>query len=293
MKQSFKRAARGTMASRRRGLAGVAAIAVCSGLAVAAQASAKPVVDENYKPFVNCPIGVKKLEACIVATTTSGEFKLGSKTVKIETPVLLQGGLLPPPKNTPEIDRELIPPTNGAPVLVAAPMKVPGGLTGIEGVGEEVTASTELVGPVIINESNQVEEKGIAVKLPIRVKLNNGLLGEECLVGSAAEPITLNLTTGATSPPAPNKSIHGSKGTLSVNDNIATFSGLSLVDNSFAAPGAKGCGGLLELVENELVDTVAGLPSAAGSNTAILNGTVQEGFTKEVKKSHVIPKAKK
>jgi hypothetical protein len=274
-------------------LSGVASLAVCVSCIGAAPASAKPVPDENYKPFVNCPVGVKKLEACVVATTTSGEFHLGSKVVKIESPVVLQGGLLAPPKNTPEVFRELIPPTDGAPVLVAAPMKVPGGLTGIEGVGEEVTATTEVVGPVEINESNQVEEKGVAVELPIRVKLNNALLGEQCLVGSAAEPIMLNLTTGPTSPPPPNTSIHGFKGTLSFADEIVTFAGIKLVDNSFAAPGAHGCGGLLELVENTLVDTVAGLPSAAGSNTAILEGSVQEAFPKFVKKAHVLPKAPK
>jgi hypothetical protein len=293
MRQTLNRFTRGMLASPRRSLATTMVLALGAGLGGAAQASAKRVVDENYAPFINCPISVKKLEACIVATTTSGEFKLGSKTVKIETPVLLQGGLLPPPKNTPEIDRELIPPTDGAPVLVAAPMKVPGGLTGIEGVGEEVTATTELVGPVIINEANQVEEKGIAVHLPLRVKLNNATLGEECFVGSAAEPIMLALTTGATSPPSPNTSIHGSKGTLSVNDNIAEFSGLTLVDNSFSAPGANGCGGSLSALLDPVVNADSGLPAAAGSNTAILNGTVQEGFTKQVKKSHIIPKAKK
>ncbi|HEY1833619.1 MAG TPA: hypothetical protein VGG08_04220 [Solirubrobacteraceae bacterium] len=270
-----------------------AALVVGASLASATPAAAKKPVDENYLPFKNCPIAVKKLEACVVATTTSGEFKLGSKTVKIETPVTLQGGLLPPPKSEPEIDRELIPPTDGAPLLEAAPMKVPGGLTGIEGLGEEVTATTELVGPVIINEANQVEEKGIAVKLPLRVKLNNAALGEECFVGSAAEPVLLELTTGATSPPSPNTPIHGSKGTLAAFDNIAEFSGLTLVDNSFSAPGAAGCGGVLATILDPIVDADSGLPSAAGNNTAILNGSVQEGFTRFVKKSHVIAKTKK
>jgi hypothetical protein len=268
------------------------AVAAIGMVGAAPASAAKKPVDENYLPFKNCPISVKKLEACIVATTTSGEFKLGSKTVKIETPVTLQGGLLPPPKNTPEVDRELIPPIDGAPLLVASPMKVPGGLTGIEGLGEEVTATTELVGPVIINEANQVEEKGIAVKLPLRVKLNNSALGEECFVGSAAEPVLLELTTGATSPPSPNTSIHGSKGTLAAFDNIAEFNGLTLVDNSFSAPGAAGCGGALATILDPVVDADSGLPAASGKNTAILNGSVEEGFTKFVKKSHVIAKAK-
>jgi hypothetical protein len=284
------------MEMRSKRFAWATALAVGCGLVSAGSAAAKPVVDQNYLPFVHCPVSVKKLEACIVATTTSGEFHLGSKTVKIESPVTLQGGLMPPPKGEPEVFRELVPPTDGAPVLVAAPMKVPGGLTGVEGVETEATevfATTELVGPVLINESNQVEEKGAAVKLPLRVKLSNPTLGEECFVGSAAEPVMLNLTTGTTAPPSPNTPIHGSKGTLASSDNIVTFSGLTLVDNSFGAPGAHGCGGALEAVIDLLVDTSSGLPAAPGTNTAVLNGEVKEGFPKFVKKSHVIPRTKK
>lgn len=294
MRHRFNRGARALRAASRRPVAAAVVLAVGGGLASAAPASAKAVVDENYLPFKHCPVSVKKLEACIVATTTSGEFHLGSKTVKIESPVTLQGGLMPPPKGEPEVFRELVPPTDGAPVLVAAPMKVPGGLTGIEGAETEATevfATTELVGPVLVNESNQVEERGAAVKLPLRVKLSNPTLGEECFVGSAAEPVTLNLTTGTTSPPSPNTPIHGSKGTLSTSDNIATFAGLTLVDNSFGAPGAHGCGGTaLEAVVDAVVNTASGLPAAPGTNTAILNGEVKEGFPKFVKKSHVIPR---
>jgi hypothetical protein len=293
MRQTFSSFRRGMIASRRRPLAATMVVALGAGLGGAAQASAKPVPDENYKPFVNCPIGVKKLEACLVATTTSGEFKLGSKTVKVETPVILQGGLLPPPKGTVNADRELIPPTDGAPLLVAAPMKVPGGLTGVEGVGEEVTATTEVVGPVLIDEGNQIAEQGVAVHLPLRVKLNNATLGSECFVGSAAEPVMLALTTGATAPPSPNSPIHGSKGTAVLTDGIVEFSGLSLVDNSFSAPGVQGCGESLSALLDPVVDASSGLPAAAGSNTAILNGSVEEGFAKLVKKAHVIPKVKK
>jgi len=297
MRHTLPGLAKGVFASPRRPLATAMVIAAGAGLAGAAPASAKKVVDENYLPFVHCPAFIKHLEACVLATTTSGEFHLGSKTVKIETPVTLQGGLMFPPKDTPEDSRELIAPTDGSPILIAAPMKVPGGLTGVEGTETEATevfATTELVGPVIVNVANQVEEKGIAVELPIRVKLSNPTLGEECFVGSAAEPIALHLTTGATAPPGPNTSIHGSKGTLSVADNIATFSGLTLVDNSFGAPGAHGCGGPgLETVVDAIVNAASGLPAAPGTNTAILNGSVKEGFPKFVKKAHVLPKKPK
>ena len=52
--------------------------------------------------------------------------------------------------------------------------------------------------------------KGAAVTLPLKVKLSNEMLGEECYIGSDAEPIVLHLTTGETAPPAGTEPIRGS-----------------------------------------------------------------------------------
>ncbi len=129
--------------------------------------------------------------------------------------------------------------------------------------------------------------------LPLRVKLDNSVLGKECFIGSGAEPILLQVTTGTTSPPPPNTPITGNKGKLSLLEEIDELNGVSLVDNSFAAPGVNGCGESLAPVLDPVVDLSAGLPSASGHNTAILNGSVLLTTTKAVKKSHVIKKPKK
>ena len=103
-------------------------------------------------------------------------------------------------------------------------------------------------------------------------------LGSECYIGTSSSPIVLNLTTGATSPPGPNKSIHGSAGTLSVEEEgaLIVLSGGSLVENAWAAPGAHGCGGhALEGIVDPAVNAELGLPAAAGHNTAILNGKLE------------------
>ncbi len=269
-------------------LFGVSLGLVAFGGMTASQAFGAAVVDENYAPFVNCPVKDKAVQLCIVATTTSGEFVMGSKTIKIESPVILQGAVSNNGGN-----QELVAPTSG-PILQAAPMKVPGGLTGIEGVGEEVTATTELVGPVFLNIGNQATGNGTAVILPIRAKLNNSVLGKECFVGSAAEPILLQLTTGTTAPPPPNTPITGSVGTVRFYDGaIDELAGVSLVNNSFAAPGATGCGESLSAVLDPVVNASAGLPASSGHNTAILNGSVLLTSTKAVRKSHVIKKPKK
>ncbi|MGA2322094.1 MAG: hypothetical protein ABSG95_15400 [Solirubrobacteraceae bacterium] len=259
----------------------------------ASPALAKKTPNPEFTPFANCPISApavtkkKRVAYCLVANTTSGEFKVGSKTVTINKPITLQGGLI-------EGSRELVPATNGE-TLSKTPLTIPGGLVGVGDIGGEVTATTELAGPVLINESVLTDGDGAAVELPIKVKLSNPTLGNECYIGSDSAPVVLHLTTGTTSPPSPNTPIHGNPGTASFNEafSIVTIEGTSLVDNSFAAPGVTGCGESLSALLDPVVDEDAGLPSAAGSNTAILNGSLKETSAQDAKKSGVIPKAKK
>ena len=102
----------------------------------------------NIEPFADCPVYVKHVAHCVVATTTSGEFKLANKTVPITKPIVLQGGII-------EGSHVLVPAANGN-TLSRTPLTVPGGLTGIEGLplGGEVIAVTELAGPVELFEEN-------------------------------------------------------------------------------------------------------------------------------------------
>ena len=248
-------------------------------------AQAKPAPNPEFKPFADCPVAVKHVTECLAATTTSGEFQLANKTVPITKPIVLQGG-------TVEGTHVLVPAADGN-TLSRTPLTVPGGLTGIEGLplGGEVTAVTELAGPVEVFAQN-LTGLGPAVKLPVKVKLENPLLGEACYVGSEAEPIILQLTTGTTNPPPPAKPISGNPGTASVNPalTIITISGTSLVDNTFAAPAVSGCGGVLSLLLDTAVDLQVGLPAAAGASTAVLNGTLQESPVKDVKKAKVVPR---
>ena len=189
--------------------------------------------------------------------------------------------------------------------LSKTPQKVPGGLLGLikcneikgEGFLEKferktceaifenkttgVNATTELAAPagsIGLNEFLLLNEFGTALSLPVKVKLENPLLGNECYIGSNASPITLKLTTGTTKPPEPNKPIKGKRGTLTTRGEggILVVSNNSLVDNSFSAPAATGCGGIFSFLINPIINGKLGLPSAAGKNTAILNGTLEQ-----------------
>ena len=108
----------------------------------------------------------------------------------------------------------------------------------------------------------------------------NPFLGNNCYIGSNSQPINLNFTTATTSPPPPNKSISGFPGTLTENPSgtVVTLSGGRLVDNSFAAPGANGCGGILfSWAVDPFVNEIVGVPSPAGTNSAVLEGKIQLG----------------
>lgn len=275
-------------------LAGAAA--ACLALAASAvPASAAKIDKEEFQKFINCPVEVAK--ACTYGETLSGEFKMGSKQVPITTPVILQGGLAYLGAST----LPLLAPRFGAPPLSKSAQSLPGGLTGLsEQLGGPVLATAELAGPlsnVLITAVFLGYGHGTAVQLPIKVHLQNELLGEDCYIGSDAEPVVLHLTDGTTSPPAGTEPISGKVGVNESRDDsrLITFTGNTLVDNTFPVPAATGCGtsSLLEPIVTGLVNLDAGLPSAAGKNTAILSGNFYTALSTWVEKYVKIKKAKK
>lgn len=257
-----------------------------------------------FAPFAECPLSDAAVELCTVANTTSGEFTVGSRTVPIKNTITLQGGAYENPETG---ELEFVAAENGE-TLSKTPQYVPGGLfnrkppeswppeekekyeeminKGLTGV----TETTELAEPasaIKLSLGNLISEEGVALELPVKVKLDNFLLGNSCYVGSSSDPIVLKLTTGTTSPPEPNKPIKGSAGEVEIKEGgaIVTLAGGSLVDNSFAAPGASGCGGAFSYLVDPLVDSLLGVPSAAGHNTAILNGKLSAAVAEAVRNS--------
>ncbi len=272
-----RRALRGSRSARRMLVAviGVAAFATV-GFAQPALASRKKLIPE-FASFSDCPL--TEAQECLYSTTTGGEFKIGNKSVPINKTLVLQGGRATRLK-FPDGEVPLLAAADGN-TLAHTSLAVPGGLTGIKGLeGGEVFATAEIAGPVSsvkLDGSNLLLASGTALTLPLKVKLSNAVLGEECYVGTDAEPILLHLTTGTTSPPSPNKPISGRPGTLNTKaeGKITELIGTSLVDNSFSVPGATGCGGVLSFLIDPIVDLDIGIPAAGGSNTAIMNGSIE------------------
>jgi len=274
----------------------VAVMAPVIALATAAPALATPT--GPYAVFSDCPTSSLPAEGlCTYAQSTSGEFTIGSTTVPINKTITLQGGAFP----LGEGHYALLPAKDGN-SLSKTELNVPGGLlnlincTEIKGNGffevlereackaifenktTGVTATTELVAnehnPAFLNFNAFVSGKGAALTLPVRVHLQNPLLGSGCYIGSESSPVQLQLTDGTTSPPPPNKPISGHLGAINFEEEVIVIEN-SLVDNSFSAPAAEGCGGALSFLIDPILDAKIGLPAAAGHNTAILTGTTR------------------
>jgi hypothetical protein len=295
-----------TVNSGRLGEMGRRALGVVVALVLPLALAAPAVASEHhptgdYAPYADCPLSNPEVSACVLAQTTSGEFTVGKRTVPIANPITLQGGTI---ENEETGELTFVGAEDGN-TLSKTAETVPGGLFNLtppESWSQEakekyeeminkgltgVTEITELAEPasnIVLNEFNLLFEEGTALQLPVRVKLKNFLLGSSCYVGSEAEPIILHLTSGTTEPPEPNQPIKGSAGTPEFKDEftILELNGGSLVDNAFAAPGASGCGGSLSQFVDPLVDSLFGVPSAAGHNTAILNGSLSEAYAPAV-----------
>lgn len=258
-----------------------AGVLLCAAALLAAPPApaANTQLKEEFAEFLDCPETAPTVYFCVVAHTTSGEFKMGSKNVPIVNPITLQGGL---PKALPPTS--LIPARDGN-TVISPPQKVPGGLLGLpgllEGIGGEVTATASLAGPpsdILINEVAVLQGgHETAVQLPLKIKLSNPLLGEECMIGSEAEPVVLHLETTKL----------GTESTIA-KKKIFKLSDVVLEDKSFAVPAAKNCG-----LSTLLVNLLAGLPSPAGHNKAVMIGDFEQAFLTDALKYAKPPKEKK
>jgi hypothetical protein len=273
----------------------VLATASMLALAVAAPAMAS---SKEFEVFKQCPTKNPSVSLCVFVQSSGGEFIIGNKTVPVNKTITLQGGSIVNEETGAET---FVGAANGE-TLSKTPLTVPGGLTGIKAptwwpkAAQEwfnkqinegftgVTATAELVGNPGISRANLLNAEGVALSLPLRLHLNNAILGSACYLGSKAHPVTFNLTTGTTSPPKPNKPITGTVGELSFNEAFTkvTITGNKVVDNAFSAPGTEGCGGLFAIFINPLVEGILGVPAAAGHNTAILTGTLENATSAAV-----------
>jgi hypothetical protein len=272
-----------------------------AALGLAGTAQAKLV--GNYTKFAQCPYSNLEVKKCLYSTTTSGEVVLGNKKVPIVNPVILQGGA----GKQVEEKAPFFAATNGI-TLSKAPQPVPGGLLGIvpeasspalvkalikfffENSLTGVNSTLELAKPaseIVVSENSLATEAGVALKMSVKVHLENPFLGKNCFVGSSTTPLVWNLTTGATSPPAPNTSIKGKTGFVEFLEEgrIALTKENTLVDNAWGAPKAAGCGGIISFLVDPIINAQLGTITA-GHNSAILNNELYIASAAAVRKNN-------
>lgn len=265
------------------------AMALCV-LCLPAGASA---YEGEFAKFDYCPVSTPGVIKCLDSVTGGGAIVLGKKTTPIVNPVTLQGGYS---RANEEHIAHLFPATNGE-TLTKTPQPVPGGLVGLvppesapplvkaalalvlENGFTGVNATLELAKPaeeIELSNYNLLNESGVALRLPVKIHLENPFLGSDCYVGSDSDPLIWNLTTGTTSPSPPASPMTGKAGFTAVTESeeLTELTENELVDNTWSAPKATGCGGALALLVDPIVDTTVGLPAEAGTNSALLKNTV-------------------
>jgi hypothetical protein len=283
---------------------GVVALLALALAALGLAGSAQAKLVGNYTKFAQCPYANTEVKKCIYSTTNSGEVVLGKKVVPIEKAVVLQGGYGAIQEDN---FAKFFGASNGI-TLSKAQQNVPGGLLGIipeasqpflvkalikfffENKLTGVNSTLELAKPasaIRVSENNLSGEIGTALELPVKVHLENPFLGKSCFVGSESSPILWKLTTGETSPPAPNTKIKGTIGLVEFLEEgrILEAKENKLVDNAWSAPAATGCGGILSFLVTPIINAQLG-STTAGHNTAILNNTLFVGSAAAVRNNN-------
>jgi hypothetical protein len=206
--------------------------------------------------------GTGTMGFCLSSNSTHGSISIGNLTTTtgntdLQIGLVSQDALGGPFK--------VIAPSNGS--LVADPVQL------TTPVGS-VTAVTESAGrPSNFCLFCGIEADQPIITIPIKIHLQNSVLGRNCFIGSNKDPILLNpentdlsnaRSVGAFF------SFH-SNGTPDAAgpDGALLVTGLVQSDDTFAVPGATGCGAHGSL--NGLVDSVAGVPSPSGDNHLLLD----------------------
>jgi hypothetical protein len=276
----------------------VAAVAASSALAVVKNPT------HSWKIWDNCPVngeahGVRDLSCVFGATEVNegGQFTVGPITVPLVKQIVLQYGLTETPLE-PEI---FVPPAHGAEAISATPEKVPGEpiahVTPAEqqelGWPETLQYSyaqaqkhhsvrtayetIELAGVPVTHIENIVNEEGIGLEAPVKIKAENkwlAELGDVCYVGSNAEPIVQHLTAATSESPLTHEIIHGFRGEFEIQEGprvVLTHS--NLVDNTYAVPAAT-CTGPYSSVIAATINKEFGLPEPAGASVTEIKGTL-------------------
>jgi hypothetical protein len=258
-------------------------------VAIPAGSASAATLDGIWGPFDRCPVdspsllaadGLSADPACIASSSPNGSIKLGNSTATTGKTDLQLGATIADA----DASFSLVQPAGGG--IVADPVAIPGGLLGLM-CPSGIPAVSLLCATITNGSLNRVEATVLPagepsdfslgaglttgepiVTMPVRIKLTNPLLAPGCTIGTNSNPIVLRPENTTT--PSITLAFGDLDGTPNDLGALVNITGTSTQgDDSFAAPGATGCGlaGLVDLA----INAKTGLPSPAGNNNLVLN----------------------
>jgi hypothetical protein len=207
--------------------------------------------------------GVNTFELCLGSNSTHGSIKIGNLAPTATGNTNLQAGLVGPSGD----QLTVVPPPGGA--LVADPVQIPNTPVGT------VTAITQSAGtPSDFDLFAGIQTGVPIITLPIKIQLQSPALGPSCFIGSDQDPIVLHpqntdlsdaISVGGFFTFDPNGVPN-----LAGLDRSLLITGEVQGDDTFAVPGATGCGPNGDGSLDAAVNAIVGLPSPAGNNQLVL-----------------------
>src|SRR5262249_55928149 len=212
--------------------------------------------------------GVNELSICVTSNSTHGSITLGTNGVmtvtgnsnlQIGSPANINTGIF----------QTIGPTCDGA--VIADPVTVTVG-------GQTAIATLESAGaPSDFNLGAGISQGTPIITLPVKIHLvavpPSLDLGPSCFIGSEQDPIVLHPENTDLSGASLFFENFDPGGTPSPNGPLVLLrvSGLVQGDDTFAVPGASGCGPNGDGSLNNLVNAVVGLPSPSGTNHLVLS----------------------
>jgi hypothetical protein len=278
-------------------------VAAFAGLALAGSAfadhawrSEPPTLNGDWAPLNRCPVddptmlaitGETGVALCIAESSPSGSMTIGNLTVPFKG-TNHQYGV---DQSRAGVPSPTVSPAGG--VLVTEPVELPGGIRGLlcpshgrvarhicrdaddrrwnEDVGA-VTWTLESAGNLTNFRLFAGLVPGVPIAtVPLKIHLQNRFLGNDCYIGSEAEPIVTQ--PASLVPPEVESFTFAGDGTPSKEGEEGRLSDIksrgSQGASAFAVPAATGCGhdGFFDQAINDEV----GLPSSASTNSLTFN----------------------
>ncbi len=254
-----------------------------------------------YKPFTNCPLNNPVMHevmdtngggvaVCTAGLATSGSITIGTITTPVVQSVDVQFGWFIPPGDTSFFPAPTVSPLAGpSAILSTKPDLIPQSLTTALGCPssnatvENICQQAQTRGGVYNQVFALAQEAGPITNFnlfrwtqPVKFKLINPLLGNNCYIGSNDSPVVLNPQlsgnpgTQLLFEPDPAPTVHPDTFVLALLD-------VNAGDSTFSAPGVLGCGpgGVANVAVDNALDAGTGLPAASGTNSLTLTGNFQ------------------